>query len=179
MLTLLTVAVYAGLTFWQGCLTRRLVTISQKTFDASERPYIGLFGIDVLHVWFDSQGNWHSATTEDTRAIGMDFDAGIKNFGPVPGPNFSAEWKVFLNGRPLEEHRVPDLPTTLFPTQMVRLSGSIRGEDYKAIIKGGTISGFDVTIQYDTPSGQVRECQKQQYSPEVNGFVSLGKCASF
>jgi hypothetical protein len=35
------VIIYAGLALWQSCEAHKLATLAQKTFDASNRPYIG------------------------------------------------------------------------------------------------------------------------------------------
>jgi hypothetical protein len=55
-LTLLAVVFYAGLAFWQGWMTRSLVKTAQDTFEASNRPYIGVDSWDIAHPFKDGNG---------------------------------------------------------------------------------------------------------------------------
>ncbi len=33
-----------------------------------------------------------------------------------------------------------------------------------------------ITVEYDGPSGHYKECEKNQFDPDVNGFFNLGSC---
>jgi hypothetical protein len=176
-ITLFVVAVYAGLTAWQACSTQEIVTISQKTFESVNRPYIGEGGWHIIYYSPNPDGTLkeNTAPTKDTTSVS--FDLQIKNFGPLPGTNFKLSWKEFFNGQemPLEgDPAIKQLPQTLYPTQYVHLGGTIEGIAYKALMDG-TPMITETTISYDGPSGHYKECDKDQFIPKV-GMAGIGLC---
>lgn len=47
------IAIYAGLTFWQGCETRKIAEIAARQLELSERPWVGIKGQpDFQHLGF-------------------------------------------------------------------------------------------------------------------------------
>jgi len=174
-LTLLAVVVYAGLTAWQVCLTRNLVIISQKTFNAANRPYIGVNTFTTQYAWESDDGNFHVTSTPTTKSDRMDFIAEIKNFGPVPGTNYSGNWRVFVGDKEMVGNKkIPDQGITFFPGEMLYLRAGLRGADYQDIMRGNKRLTIDVLIEYDGPSGHYKECQKNQFQEQR--FIDLGTC---
>jgi hypothetical protein len=110
-------------------------------------------------------------------AIGMDFNAEVRNFGPVPGLNFKPEWRIFVNGVELANQHVPSTPTTLYPTQSVTFRGGFRQEKFRRIANGTDILEVEVTISYDGPTGSYpTDCAKMRYENTLNAFFNLGNC---
>jgi len=181
LLTLIAVAIYAGLTFWQGCLTRNLVLVSQRTYDASQRPYVGINVIRPQYLWIDAAG---VASFEEPRpkepANGLQVEVEFKNFGPVPGSNFIAKWKVYVGNTEAQMNSMPTTPTTIFPSQLYYLKGSFAGPEYQSVLRGEKILHFTVNIKYSGPGGDYGiDCTARQYSPDLNGFFDLGPCDKF
>jgi len=175
-LTLVAVVIYAGLTLWQAILTREIVSLTRHTYEISERPYLGSNGIRCQFLSRDKKGGPVIAQTRAT-AEGMNFFAGLKNYGPVPGLNFHASWRVFENG--IEKNTIkkfPDTPTTFYPTQIVSFPGGIQGEDYQNIANNKVTLELEITLEYDGPTGHYKECVKHAYAPEIGEFMNLGAC---
>jgi hypothetical protein len=107
--------IYAALTFWQGCSTHRLVTISQDTFNAANRPYVGLNALRADYFWKDDKNIIQHSAIWTKEATWLQYEVEIKNFGPVPGTNFVNHSKMFLDR--LEQ---PLIPTSERPTKSSR-----------------------------------------------------------
>jgi hypothetical protein len=177
-LTLLFVIIYAGLTFWLGCLTHQLVSISQDTFNAANRPYIGINGISVLYLPRDvtNAGQLSQMPTGETTRLA--FKVEIKNIGPVPGTNETQGWRVFIDGIEQLMTKVTSSPVTFFPGELTYLSATIDERDYSAIQSGTKKLVIDVWVDYDGPAGHYKDCERQQYEPGIRAFYDLGaRCA--
>ena len=174
--TVVLIAIYAGLTLWQGCLTRELVVLGQKTYDASQRPYIGLNTIEIDYVNSKDPDRTHSSKFPTDQSDGLAFTIKIKNFGPVPGTNYKARCKGFVDNIPMLGFGVPDTPTTVFPTQEASLMGGVWGEDYKRLLDGRSILDIEVTVDYDGPAGHYSQCDRNQFFAKTNVFADLGQC---
>ena len=48
--TAILLLIYTTIAAWQGCLSRNLVITANKTFEAANRPYVGLDGVGVIFV---------------------------------------------------------------------------------------------------------------------------------
>jgi len=176
VLTLIAVIVYAGLTARQASLTRKIVEVSQKTYDASERPYVGVNHLTVIYISHDKTGD-KTSSMRISQTYGFDFTAEIKNFGPVPGTDFEATWKIFINdiynpGKP----KIEDTASMLFPGEAVLLGASIRNDSYFRLINGSDVLNLEISIAYGGPAGRYHECERKQFSPDVGAFISLGEC---
>jgi hypothetical protein len=169
--TLIVVTIYAGLTFWQACTTQKIANLTKKTYETSQRPYIGVNGIAAR---FDFRPNDKIRNPKD--AIGLQFQCEIKNFGPVPGTNFSASWKIFFNGQEQPGEKIPDTPSTLYPTETANFGGAANEAELQSIRARATILESEVNVEYDGPTGHTSECVKYRYEPSINVFFNLGKC---
>jgi|GEM_PF-6507738 len=172
--TLVAVLVYAAITFWQGCLTRRIANLTQRTYDTSERPYVGVYNIGHdLHYALKNRNEKPSIENADV----FEFEAEIKNFGPVPATNFNASWKVFLNDVQVPGTWIPSTAATLYPTELMSLRGGIReGNDLKKLLHSITTLDIEVSVEYDGPQGHTTECSRHEYFAGGDGFFDLGKC---
>lgn len=149
--------------------------VARDTFNAANRPYVGVNEVDVAPVGKQPTGKPVMSGTKTKETNALVFRAQIKNFGPVPGTNFLARWRIFVAGvQRLGQKKVPDLPSTIFPSQSFYLKGGITGPDYPAIISGEKTLTIEVTVEYDGPSGHYKECNKNQYAPDINAFLNLG-----
>jgi hypothetical protein len=164
-------------------LQRQLTTMREANINAKAvndlqyRPYIGVDEVSTMHLYKDSRGNWRDSQNPTPQTDRMVFRATMKNFGPVPGLNYKADWRVFVDGGELPG--ITDAlstPFKLFPTQSTHLQGAINPPTYKAIMDGERQLTIEVTMEYDYPNGHEKECQKYKYMPGPNGFAMLGAC---
>ncbi len=173
-LTLAAVIIYATITFWQGCLTKQIAELTQRTYETSQRPYIGVN--DVKPNWiFASDANQERSFDD---AIGMEFMTIIKNFGPVPGTDFAPSWRIFVNDVEQKTDKIPDTPTTLYPGGQVALKSQIGKEAVQRLLKGEDTLEVEITIRYSGPTGAYpTECGKHRFLAHgFNTFADLGQC---
>lgn len=148
----------------QASATNRLADTSQRVFTVSNRPYIGL-------------ADWYVSVRPDIQK--MDFNAIVKNFGSVPGTDFTMDWDFFIDGvRRPHEPKVHDVPSTMFPGQDKRLIGTFVGPDYEAISSGKKTLDVIVYGSYRGPRGRYTFCGKSHYYPPAKTFFDLGSCQS-
>jgi hypothetical protein len=173
--------IYAGFTYWQGHSAQKLVRIAQATFDASNRPYIGVDGFDTVHFGHRPKQDRPKESEDFTspnptpQTDHMLFRVVIKNFGPVPGTNFVAKWQIFADGKEIHPNvEIPDKSAVLFPTQPTMLGGFLGGADYKSLIGGSLTLRMKIYISYDGPQKHYEECETVQYDHTVNRFLNLG-----
>ena len=176
MLTLLAVIVYAGLTAWQAHLTNQIVALNRKDFEASNRPYVGTEEIGIEYLEHGEHGATIHSRAAAAKTFEMHFNPAITNFGRVPGKNFTARWKTYVDDELIPTRALKDNPSTIYPTETVHLDGSIDGDRLKDVLAERKRLIAYITITYDGPSGQHQECQKHQFDPVLNSFIDLGSC---
>ncbi|MGA8212017.1 MAG: hypothetical protein WB799_00385 [Candidatus Sulfotelmatobacter sp.] len=176
ILTLVAVVIYAGIAGWQGCLNRSLVQISQRTFDTSQRPYIGDVGIQVVYQFKDAQGEVHTTQAPVANAERLNMVATTKNYGPVPGTDFTVSWRIFVDEQEVPMKKIPDRPSPMFPTETRSLSGSLGMADCHAIRDGVKTLIVELTLgSYGGPTGRYpAECKKYQFDRDKTIFYNLG-----
>lgn len=151
--------------------------ISRAVFSAANRPYVGINGENVFHIQRDANGKTVAVNSE--RPTGKEnalaFRVEIKNFGPVPGLSFHHKVRFTVGGIEASVEKVPDIPTTIFPGQLVYVSGNVwNAADYNAIMAGNKVMEYEITIWYEGPGASYMDCEKHQYKPKFNAFISLG-----
>jgi len=149
----------------------RSANIAAQVFDVSNRPYVGIETIRPIYI--ASSGAQQPMATRRT-AKRMDVIVVIKNFGLVAGTEFTARWKVWINGKDSTTPGITDRPSTIFPSGIVTLNGHLGENNYPTVAAGTELLEFDITIQYAGPSGTYKECYKNQYSPDDAAFINLG-----
>jgi hypothetical protein len=169
---------YTTLAGVQSCEIRNANQISMDIFNAGNRPYLGLSNIDVVHVGTDSSGKEVSGPhpTKDTSR--MDFRVNVKNFGTVPARNCKMESIVSIDGKTRPVVKIPDSPSTQFPTQSSGMPGGIGGPIYKAVMSGQSVLEIRLSLYYEWPGHHQAECDIERYDPFVDLFLNLGPCPS-
>jgi len=163
--------IYTGATLVQTCETQSLVKVSQQTYARTVRAYIGVDRIEVTHYWVDQDGKDIAEKTRTPKTTKMVIEAHIKNFGNVPGEQFSASWKIFANGVQLPNPYIPYPVYALFPGQDVVLIARVGEPAYSAIMGGEQTVDLDISIRYE---GQAETCEREQYGSAANSFAALG-----
>jgi hypothetical protein len=173
--TLLAVLLYSSLTWWQGCMTRKLVKTAQDTFETSNRPYVGLSGFSVKHMGLDSNGRQFLEDSKTDRTTSMVFRAAVKNYGTIPGENFFVNIDFRIDGAKYGVLLVPSPHTEIYPSEVRFVQDGIVEDRYSAVMQGNAIAQFNLTISYDGP-GHKRygDCTRFQYLPSINDFGGLG-----
>lgn len=155
----------------------RSADIAQRTFNAANRPYVGVNGASADHFMKNEVGEFVPAPRPSAKTEGLVYAIEIKNFGPVPATNFVDSQRVFFNG---VEHPTtinpPHRPSTIFPGQLVYFRGSISNPEYAEIMSGKIVVMIEIRVEYDGPSGHYKHCDRRQYNPGANGFLGLGVC---
>lgn len=158
-----------------ACLIAKSNRISKRASELAYRPYIGFEGIPFSFKERDSKGVETVAQSLNAKTIAMAFRADIKNFGPVPGTQFTGRWRIFVGGDEIEGRQLRDTPSTLYPGQVVSLKAQLTPEMCKSIFEGRHLI-VEITTDYTGPTEHDNECEKEQFEPEANTFFNLGKC---
>lgn len=177
LLVVIGLFVFICLSAWQSCLTTRLVALSQRTFDISQRPYIGVSNISRSFTRKLPNGQEIAVDSPDSDTHALNFTIEIKNFGPAPGVNYQGHWGVFVGG--VEQKGLssqPNSPFTLFPGESSYMTGQIGPDDYARVMNGNKKLIIQLIVQYDGPSSPYEECTEHQFRPDTKAFFALGPC---
>lgn len=166
--------VAAALIFAYTFLSYCQVKIAKDTFNAANRPYIGIDRIDMISSKRGDDGKFYPVNQNNPSANAFEFRIFIKNFGPVPGTNYRGEWEAFVGGVANKGKDISFNPTTIFPGQTIYMSGQGSGSYYSDVMLGTKSLVIEVKLEYDGPSGHYKECVKSQYIPELRVFGSIG-----
>ncbi|HEY1993185.1 MAG TPA: hypothetical protein VGG81_02195 [Edaphobacter sp.] len=172
ILTLGAVIIYAGLTAWQGWMTRKLV----DTGRLSTRPYVGVDSIGVSFQSHKPNGERFLVPNPDDTTDAIGWSPAIKNFGTVPGYNEIGYQRVFINGAESNWYvKIPDEPGTIFPGQTLSLIGHTSPKEWPGIRDGRDTLTVDVHVEYDGPDKEhYKYCDRLQYSKNTYRFLNLG-----
>lgn len=155
--TVVNLLVSAGL--WYA--TARTATIAEHAFEAANRPYVG---VESLIPGMDQTKRQLNITPI------------LKNFGTVPAEELVLSWEVFLNDVAQPTTRLPDKPSTLFPTETARLHAVFAEPTYGQILAGTVTLDVIITAVYKGPGNKSYVYkEKSQYDPLRNVFFNLGR----
>ncbi|MFZ1919550.1 MAG: hypothetical protein WAU58_18400 [Terriglobales bacterium] len=169
--------VFMCLAAWQSCETNHLVTILQREFDVSQRPYVGVNHISRSFSKKLPNGQEVVVDSPDSDTHGLNFTIEVKNFGPAPGVNYYSDWSVFVGGvKEKELSAQPNSPFTLFPDESSYLSGQIGPDDYAEVMNGSKKLIIRMIIHYDGVASNYEECNQYQFRPDTKIFIALGQC---
>lgn len=162
-----------GLQTWQ---TRSIVKTAQDTYDATDRPYVGVAGTEIMFVGEKNkilgEGNIH---LDEVRSF--EYSVNIKNYGVVPAEKFSARMDVRLDGKPAEDRGIADVPGEIFPGQVQSIAGLVPPIVYAPMAKGTSVMQMNVYVKYSYAGKTYADCERAQYSPDLGRFFNLGpKC---
>jgi hypothetical protein len=160
---------------YYACLVRQSNTIAKAASDLAYRPYIGVDTMPVTYIEFGPKGEVSLSKNITDRTRNMIIGAEIKNFGPVPGTQFTSSWRVWIGGREQPMRRFSDAPSTLYPTETVAFKATT-GETVCRSILNGTDLVTEVTVDYTGPNGRYHECVKEQFEKSGAAFLNLGAC---
>jgi hypothetical protein len=159
--TVVNLLVSAGL--WIA--TRDSVNIARSVFEGANRPYIGIENIVI------------SPFIEQGVGKNIQFIIIWKNFGTATAEEAKVNWKVLINGIQQPTIKVPDRPSSLFPSATVHLRGSVGNENADPILKGKMILQIILSASYSGPSNnKYTYCEKTQYNHLTGTFINLGRC---
>jgi hypothetical protein len=159
------VFLYTALSGWQ-------VKIARDTFNAANRPYLGVDGFSGAHLRKTPEGKLEVAPpSEDTHWL--NFEMEIKNFGTAPATNYRYEWHVYVGTKELPGGKIPDTPGTIFPSQTIHMTGQIGGDYYVNVMSGKEKLRITLRMDYKGPSQSYTQCQDFMFTPS-NGFMNLG-----
>jgi hypothetical protein len=177
VVTVLLTAAIAGTTVFYTVYSKKLVRISQRSFEASNRPYIGVDGIAIQHDGIGSDGKPFHSPHPTPQTNSWTFSATIKNFGTVSGTKFIAMEKIFIDGKELTAQSMPGKPFTMFPNQTIQIGqATFREPLYREIMDGKKQLEVEIFLNYDGVGGPYSECQKGHYEAELDRFINLGVC---
>ena len=147
---------------------------AKAAFEVSNRPYVDIIGAAAAKF---ENGQGLSKLTE------LHFEAQFKELGPVPALNFTADWKIFLDGveQGGREGTIPAKPSTLYPgAPPVSLNGWLHGVDAQKVFSGKSSLELEVTISFSgsDPNQKYKECEKMRYDAPAIGFFDLGPTCS-
>jgi hypothetical protein len=148
--------------------------VARDTYNASNRPYIGINRVEVVYISHDEKGQQQVSAQPTSQTTSLNFRVEIKNFGPVPGTGFKTDVKLLKNGEEVPSFKVPDSPGTIFPTQYISFFGEVGEQQYPLIQNGAIKMALDVGIEYSWPGGHSYECDRIQYEPVLHSFFNLG-----
>jgi hypothetical protein len=89
--TLLAVVIYAGITFWQGCLTRESIDNNSKQFQFDQRPYLGVL----------DYANRKEIVMETGKKMSVNFP--LANYGKSPAVHAQLAGKIFIGPNAMQE----------------------------------------------------------------------------
>jgi hypothetical protein len=160
------VFLYTLFTSWE-------VKISKDTFNFVNRPYVGVSGIGIKYPTKDEKGVVQFLDRPTTASTSLSFNVEIKNYGPVPGNNYTSQWKVLVGGI---ENPGPgvEVPTIIFPGESLFKMAQVGEKDYPDVMNGTKELAIETTIYYDGPSGHYKQCSKHKFLADINGFLDLG-----
>ena len=177
ILVVISLFVFICLAAWQSCETNHLVTILQREFDISQRPYVGVNHISRSFSKKLPNGQEVTVDSPDSDTHALNFTIEIKNFGPAPGVNYYSEWSVFVGAvKQKELSSQPSSPFTLFPGETSYLSAQIGPDDYASVMNGTKKLIIRMIIHYNGVASNYEECNQYQFRPDAQIFFALGQC---
>jgi hypothetical protein len=158
--------------------TQRSADIARDTYNAANRPYLGVNEVLVTHAERGPDSSTVFRGTPTTKTQMMSVRVVIKNFGTAPALNRHAGWRVFIGGVEQQTTLIPDTPSTQFPGELNSFVGYTFGQQYLDIVIRRTKTLIvQITVSYEWPGNhQQTECTKMQYAPDTNDFLDLGAC---
>lgn len=150
--------------------TRHYVQVTQDTFNATNRPYVGLsyIGSPPTPRSSSESKNTQSPTVRiisggKTRIVSIDdirnvkdlkppfkfpFKVSYENFGTIPAREVSVTYIARINGDIQPVMNIPLGPSTIFPQESESLENSIESNQILSVIEGSSVLEIEVEIKY-------------------------------
>lgn len=145
---------------YTGYKTSEYTKITNKIYESSNRPYVGIFSITPTKL-------------EDRRKIHINIQS--KNFGNVPASSARLRFVAQLDGygKPDIKNRSYDLYCNIFP-QNTYDYGMFMSSNYTEITSGKSVFELLITITYkgvdDKP---YKDYERWRYDSESNSFYPI------
>jgi hypothetical protein len=174
-LTLLAVIIYAGLTAWQGCSSKKAADAAAsaaKTANdtlqltlAVNRPSVTVSAIPV---------RINKKTGE------MEFAVAMQNGSEIEAASFAARCELFFDNKPSagQDRTIPANPMPLGAHTVATICGGHLPPDVaKQLVQQTSIFDLYTHATYEGIGGKSYSyCTKHRYDPTRNGFWDLGVC---
>jgi hypothetical protein len=162
----------------QTAESHKLAETARKTYDNSNRPYVGVAKVEASFIGPDGKGGLTNQTKCSPDTYGMKVSADLKNFGALPGTHTNSGWAITVGGVETKKGGASSTDEVIFPTQSFYFKSWFYGAEYTDISHGTTPVIVDVWTSYDGPSGHYKYCTRSQYVANTCEFVSSGTTCS-
>jgi hypothetical protein len=168
-LTLLALIINAVL-IWQANKINKTYT------DRAYRPFVGLDGVVAQFTPAQLTDPSQVRTMPDKDTTGLNITVRFKNYGPVPATDCYVKIVELLDGVSMLKHASGEenTPVVIFPGQTLDHTSKIWNDIYFRVQKGQNKLEVQTTIRYNGPSGSDTYCDKEEYTPQLNGFLHTG-----
>jgi len=152
-------AIYTVFSILLWRVTARYTKTTEKMFEASHRPFIGVEKIDIT----DEPGNNRLTVV-----------ARLTNFGSFPANRLLLSWNLTVNGAPLLPGPSEGRATVLFPRVAFKIQHPITGPTYTAVTQSPAALEFSIDARYQGVEGrEYRSQQRYLYNRELKTFDVL------
>ena len=159
-------------------LTQQALSASDKTYEILNRPYVGIFEVNVAYTMPSDPTHQKTQPMRTSDSDGLLFDFAVKNFGNVPANDYVLGWDIRIDGVPIPGHSVGS-PSFLFPSDVNHLRAGILGDNYKRVVTDGT-STLEVEVRSDYARGDqhYQYCVRSRFFRARDNFITLGASCS-
>ncbi len=175
-LTLIAVVIYAFLTFL-------LVKNGQDTYDAVDRPYVGVERTTPTFFLNGPSGSVVDPKTvlsNPATANFMRIDIAIKNFGSVPGLDVNPIIDARLNGKQIApSNPLPYKGFELFPGHSYLVTVDLGPNIFPHVASGSPVFQMDITVHYRYGNKTYEYCERRQYMPQLAAFLDRGPICNY
>lgn len=165
----------------QASETQSLVKTAQATYEAAERPYVGIYdaAATISAPGPDSASNGLLNITKIVKgSVQLNVGVIIKNYGVVPANNMQPFPDFRINGKKIEGSLIDRNPTELFPGETLQVTTLlIPGKEYQSLLNGKSILEGEIRVTYEYASIKYKYCERMQYYAAAAEMTNLGnKC---
>ena len=149
-----------------------------ETYNLLNRPYLGIESIAVSFGGTDEKGTYIVTPSRVPTSSELRVALIAKNYGSVPGSNVHLDWEARVDNKPIVGVRIPANGSFMFPGQKNSLVGAIDKQTFQNVMKGTSTFEVEVRADYDGAKQTYHYCEREQFSPSVVAFLSLGEVCS-
>ena len=150
--------VLVSIALWRA--TKRSTEITQKIFEAANRPYIGTEGVK----------------TRINELEGfLRFEVEIKNFGTVPASNLTGGWDILYNGELLPIVRPQRDASILLPQGSIFLVAQLADPQFQPLADGEARLELRLSFRYTgVTDHEYQYRERYEFVRDLRGFASMG-----
>lgn len=149
--------VFVSLLLWKA--TKRAADITQKMFEAANRPYVGVTTIEL-----------------ETGPQAVHIPITVKNSGTVIASNIGIAANSFHNGTPFRADPIEEYPGVLIPGAEFFKDIVIRPTSFANIVAQGEEITVSVDIEYTgLTSTKYKSEAVFAFEPEISAFTGRGR----